>query len=128
MTNEDLSSAFFALNGRVECIEGHGANLYECVDFNANLLTKVCRELAVLKAAQGATAAQVSNTVLKITGDTREAIDVINKRVDARDVTLRQELNAMTQTLEKGHGLLEAKSDSLRINIDALTKFTSSRY
>ena len=76
-----------------------------CVDFNANLLTEVCRELAALKAAQGATAAQVGNTVLKITGDTRDAIDVINKRADARDVTLGEELNAMTQTLEKGHGL-----------------------
>ena len=78
MTNEDLSAAFFALSGRVERTEGHGANLYECVDFNANLLTEVCRELAVLKAAQGATAAQVGSTVLKISGDTREAIDMIN--------------------------------------------------
>ena len=60
----------------------------------------------------------MGGTVLKIKGDTREAIDVINKRADARDVTLREELNAMTQTLEKGHGILEAKSDALRINID----------
>ena len=34
MSGEDLISAFFALNGRVERTEGHGANLYETVDFN----------------------------------------------------------------------------------------------
>ena len=51
MTTEDLSSAFFALNERVERTEGHGANLYECVDFNANLLTEVCKELALLRSA-----------------------------------------------------------------------------
>ena len=118
MSTEDLSSAFFALNGRVERTEGHGKNLYECVDFNANLLTEVCKELAALKAAQEGTATQVGSTVLKLTSDTREAIDVVNQRADARDVTLREELNAMTKTLEKGHGLLEAKSDALRINID----------
>ena len=44
--------------------EGHGANLYECVDFNANLLTEVFKELALLRSAQDATAAQVGGTVL----------------------------------------------------------------
>ena len=71
MTNDDLSSAFFALNKRVERTEGHGTNLYECVDFNANLLTEVCKELALLRSAQEATATQVGGTVLEITGDTR---------------------------------------------------------
>ena len=60
MSTEDLSSAFFALNGRVERTEGHGTNLYECVDFNASLLTEVCKELALLRSAQEATAARVA--------------------------------------------------------------------
>ena len=67
MNNEDLSSAFFALNGRVERTEGHGTNLYECIDFNANLFTEVCKELAPLRSAQKATATQVGGTVLKAT-------------------------------------------------------------
>ena len=118
MTTEDLSSAFFALNERVERTEVHGANLYECVDFNANLLTEVCKELAALKAAQEGIASQVGSTVIKLTSDTREAIEGLQKRDAERDETLRGELNAMAQTLEKGHSLMEAKSDALRVNID----------
>ena len=53
MSTEDLSSALFALNGRVERTEGHGKNLYECVDFNANLLTEVCKELAAPRGSKG---------------------------------------------------------------------------
>ena len=79
MTIEDLSAAFFTLNGRLERSEVHGANLFEATDFNAVLLTEACKELAALKAAQAATEQQVGTTVLKITGDTREAIDEINK-------------------------------------------------
>ena len=70
MSTEDLSFAFFALSGRVERTEGHGTNLYECVDFNANLLTEVCKELAALRAAQEGTAAQVGSTMLKLKSDT----------------------------------------------------------
>ena len=64
MSAEDLSSAFFALNGRVERTEGHGANIYETVDFNAMLLCDVCREFADLKTAQAATSVEVGQTVL----------------------------------------------------------------
>ena len=118
MSAEDLSSAFFAINGRMERSEGHGANLFEVTDHNAELLTEVCKDLAALRAAQAATSEQVGTMVLKITSDTREAVDGLQKRDAERDETLRGELNAMAQTLEKGHGIMEAKSDALRVNID----------
>ena len=38
MTIEDLSSAFFTFNLRLERAEGHGGSLFESVDFNAVLL------------------------------------------------------------------------------------------
>ena len=62
MSAEDLSSAFFAINGRMERSENHGTNLYETIDYNAELLTEVCKELAALKAAQAATSEQVGTT------------------------------------------------------------------
>ena len=89
MTIEDLSSAFFALNGRVERTEGHGTNLYETVDYNATLLSEVCVELAALKAAQAATSVEVGQTVLKLTGDTREAVAEVKSdlaEVHSRDI------------------------------------------
>ena len=51
MTVEDLSAAFFTLDGCLERSEAHGANLFEATDFNALLLTEVCKELALFKAA-----------------------------------------------------------------------------
>ena len=74
MSVEDLSAALFALNGRMERSEGHGANLFEATDFNAVLLSETCKELVALKAAQAATEQQVGTTVLKLTSDTREAV------------------------------------------------------
>ena len=109
MTIEDLSAAFFALNGRMERSEGHGANLFEATDHNAVLLSEVCKELAALKAAQAATEQQVGTTVLKLTADTREAVEELHKRDAGRDETLRGELGAMAAKLEKGHGLLAAQ-------------------
>jgi hypothetical protein len=50
MSVEDLSAAFFALNGRLERSEGHGANLFEATDFNAVLLSEVGKDVAALKA------------------------------------------------------------------------------
>ena len=110
MSVEDLSAAFFVLNGLMERSEGHGANLFEATDHNAVLLTEVCKELAALGAAQAATSEQVGTMVLQITSDTREAVDGLQKRDAERDETLRGELNAMAQTLEKGHGIMYAKA------------------
>ena len=58
-------------------------------------------------------------TVLKVTGDIRSALEEVHARDVARDGTLRDEINAMAQTLEKGHGLLAAKNDGLQVNLDA---------
>ena len=55
MSLENLRAAFFALNGRMERSEGHGANLFEAVDFNAFFLNEMCKELVALKQAQAAT-------------------------------------------------------------------------
>ena len=89
MSAEDLSSAFFAINGRVERTESHGANLYETVDFNAVLLSEVCEELAVLRTAQVATSVEVGQTVLKLTNDTREAVAEVKKDLGEVHVTSR---------------------------------------
>ena len=91
MTVEDLSAAFFALNGRLERSEGHGTNFFEATHFNAVLLSEVCKKVAALKAAHAATAQQVGTTVLKLTSDTREAVDELHKRDAERDATLRDE-------------------------------------
>ena len=119
MSLEDLSAALFALNGRMERSEGHGANLFEAVDFNALLLNEMCKELISLKQAQAATKQQVGQTVLKLTSDTREAVEELHARDAARDATLRDELNGMAAQLEKGHGLLAAQGDSLKLELDA---------
>ena len=78
MTVEYLSAAFFTLNGRLERSEVHGANLFEATDFNAVLLSEKCKELVALKAAQAATEQQVGTTVLKLTADTREAVEELH--------------------------------------------------
>ena len=68
---------------------------FEATDFNAVLFSEVCKELAALKAAQAATEQQVGITVLKLTADTREAVEELHKRDAGRDETLRGELSAM---------------------------------
>ena len=90
MSLEDLSAAFFALNGRMERSEGQGTNVFEAVDFNALLLSETCKELIALKQAQAATEQQVGQTVLKLTSDTREAVEELHARDAARDATPAQ--------------------------------------
>ena len=114
MTLEDLSSAFFSLNTRLERAEGHGSGIFESVDFNAVLPTETCKELITLRQAQSGMEQQVAATVLKLTDDNRNAPEEVKKdlgEVHARDIlrdkTLREELNKMALTLEKGHGILE---------------------
>ena len=119
MSLKDLSAAFFAFSGRMERSEGHGANLFEAVDFNALLHNEMCKELVALKQAQAATEQQVGQTVLKLTSDTRDAVEELHARNAARDATLRDELNGMAAQLEKGHGLLAAQGDSLKLELDA---------
>ena len=119
MTLEDLSSAFFSLNSRLERAEGHGGSIFEAVDYNAILFSETCKGLIALKKAQAETEQRVAATVLKVTGDTRSSLEEVHARDVARDGTLRDELNAMAQTLEKGHGLLAAKNDGLQVNLDA---------
>ena len=116
---EDLSSAFFSLNARLERSEGHGASPFEATDFNAVLLTETCKKLIGLKAARAATEQQVATTVLKVTDDMRTALEEVHSRDLARDGTMRDELNAMAAQLEKGHELLAAKGDTLQLNLDA---------
>ena len=65
MTLEDLSSAFFSLNSRLERAKGHGGSLFESVDFNAVLLTETCKELIALKKIQAATEQQVAALLLR---------------------------------------------------------------
>ena len=119
MTIEDLSSAFVALNGCFERSEGHGTSLYEAVDFNALLRSETYKELIALKKAQTATEQKVAVTVRKITGDTREAVEELHARDAARDATLREQLNGMAAQVEKGHELLAAKGDALKLDLDA---------
>jgi hypothetical protein len=126
MTVEDLSAAFFTLNGRLERNEAHGANLFEATDFNAVLLSEVFKELAALKAVQAATEQQVGTTLLKLTADSHEAVKELHKRDAGRDETLRGELSAMAAQLEKGHGLLAAQGDALKLELDpTVTKLWS---
>ena len=63
---------------------------------------------------------QVAATVLKVTDDTRNALEEVKKDLEevhardiSRDESLREELNKMAQTLEKGHGLMEEWADGL---------------
>ena len=126
MNLEDLSSAFFSLSARLERAEGHGGSVFESVDFNAVLLSETCKELIALKAAQAGTEQQVAATVLKVTNDTRNALEEVKKDLEevlardiSRDGTLREELNTMTHTWEKGHGLLATRADGLQAELDA---------
>ena len=66
MTIEDLSSTFFAFNGRLECTEGHGTSIYEAADFNALLVSETCKELIALKKVQAATEQQVAAAVVQM--------------------------------------------------------------
>ena len=68
---------------------------------------------------------EVGQTVLKLTNDTREAVAEVKKdlgevhaRDIARDATLREELNKMTQTLEKGHDILATRVDVIKAELD----------
>ena len=57
--------------------------------------------------------------MLKVMSDTRAAMEKLHARDLARDTTLRDKLNTMAAQLEKGHGLLAAKGDTLRLSLDA---------
>ena len=118
MTIEDSFAAFFALNGRMERSEGHDTNLFEAVDFNS-LLLKTCKELIALKATQAAIEQQVGTTVLKLANDTCEAVEELQARDAACDATLCDLLKGMAAQLEKGHELLAAKGDALKLDLDA---------
>ena len=57
--------------------------------------------------------------MLKLTGDTREAVEELHARDAARDAMLCDDLNSMAAQLEKGHDFLAQKGDTLQVNLDA---------
>ena len=71
-----------------------------------------------MKATQAETDQQVAATVLRLTVETREAVEDLHARDVARNGTLHDEFNAMAAQLEKGHDLLARKGDALQANLD----------
>ena len=78
-----------------------------------------------MKAAQAATDQQVAAAVLKLTGETRQAVEDLHARDVGRDAALRKELNAMPAQLEKGHDFLAQKGDVLQANSDEAVAWLS---
>ena len=72
-----------------------------------------------MKEAQAGMEQLVAATVLKVTDDTRTALEELNARDLARDRTLHDELNAMATKREKGRELLAAQGDTPQLNLDA---------
>ena len=87
MTLEDLSAAFFTLNERLERRELHADSMFEAVDHTAVLITKSCSRILAQEMKQGEAAQNLGATILKLTGETREAVEGLHARDIARDAT-----------------------------------------
>ena len=113
MTVEDLTSAFFSLNGRLDREEAWAGMIHGVVDENAGLLTQAVSECQSLARKIITNEEAVGGAMVKLTGETRAALEELHEGDKKRDADLRFELDAMARKLEEGHGKLEAMISAL---------------
>ena len=109
MTIEDLTSAFFALNGRLDREEAWATMIHKVVEENADLLTKAVAECANLARSIKANEEAAGAMAVKITSEARSAMEMIHETDRANDTALRNELDAMTRQLHANLAALETK-------------------
>ena len=80
MTLEDLSSAFFTLNERLERRGAHAEILFEAVDFNAVLLFESCARILAHESKQSDGEQQLAAAIFQLTAETREAVEGVHSR------------------------------------------------
>ena len=107
MSVEDLTSAFFSLNGRLDREEAWATMINGVVDENANLLSQAVSECATLARRIKDNEEKAAATEVKIIGETRSAMEHIHETDRVNDSTLRNELDAMARQLVAGHTKLE---------------------
>ena len=120
MTVEDLSAAFFQLNAHAEKEEGLAASVHSCVDHNAQLLTQACERLFKLEATSTTADAVQATLVLKLTAETREALEHVHAQDMSRDANLREEIDGMTAKVSAGYDELSHRLDALQRELAAV--------
>ena len=120
MTVEDLSAAFFQLNARMEKEEGLATSAHSCVDHNAQLLTQACERLLKLEATSTTADAVQAALALKLTAETREALEHVHAQDVSREAKLREEIDGMTAKVPAGYDELNHRLDSLQRELATL--------
>ena len=119
MTVEDLSAAFFQLNARVEKEQGLATSVHSCVDYNAQLLTQACERLLKLEATSTTADAVQAALVLKLTAETREALEHVHAQDVSRDAKLREEIDSMTAKVSACYDELNQRLEAFRCELAA---------
>ena len=119
-TLEDLSSAFFQINERLEKEEAWATSVHGCVDHNAQLLTQACERLPKLEETSAKADSVQAALVLKLTAEPREALEHVHAQDVSRDAKMKEEIDSMTANVSTCYDELSHRLDALQHELAAV--------